>query len=146
MTADRRVDLVRNSRLQFTATNARGGTLSFGSGDHGEFTPVELLLAAIAGCTGMDVDAITSKRAEADRFELTATADKVRDEHGNHLTNIMINFEVSFPDGESGDAAEAVLPIAIQKSHDRLCTVTRTVELPTTVTSTLRSVTVEKVD
>ena len=146
MSADRRVDLVRNSRLQFTATNARGGTLSFGSGDHGEFTPVELLLAAIAGCTGMDVDAITSKRAEADRFELTATADKVRDEHGNHLTNIMINFEVSFPDGESGDAAEAVLPIAIQKSHDRLCTVTRTVELPTTVTSTLRSVTVEKVD
>jgi len=94
----------------------------------------------------MDVDAITSKRAEADRFELTATADKVRDEHGNHLTNIMINFEVSFPDGESGDAAEAVLPIAIQKSHDRLCTVTRTVELPTTVTSTLRSVTVAKVD
>ena len=146
MTADRRVDLVRNSRLQFTATNARGGTLSFGSGDHGEFTPVELLLVALAGCTGMDVDAITGKRAEADQFELTATAEKVRDEHGNHLTNIMINFEVSFPDGESGDAAEAVLPIAIQKSHDRLCTVTRTVELPTTVTSTLRSVTVEKVD
>ena len=65
MSTDRRVDLVRTSRLQFTATNARGGTLSFGSGDHGEFTPVELLLVALAGCTGMDVDAITSKRAEA---------------------------------------------------------------------------------
>ena len=145
MSADRRVDLVRDSRLQFTATNARGGTLSVGSGDHGEFTPVELLLVAIAGCTGMDVDAITSKRAEADRFELSAIADKVRDEHGNHLTNIMINFEVTFPDGESGAAAEAVLPIAIQKSHDRLCTVTRTVELPTPVTSTLRSAAVEGV-
>ena len=58
----------------------------------------------------------------------------------------MINFEVSFPDGESGDAAEAVLPIAIRKSHDRLCTVTRTVELPTPVTSTLRSAAVEGVD
>jgi uncharacterized OsmC-like protein len=146
MSQDRRVDLVRDSRLQFTATNARGGTLSFGSGAHGEFTPVELLLVAIAGCTGMDVDAITSKRAEADRFELTATADKIRDEHGNHLTNIMVNFEVSFPYGESGAAAEAVLPIAIQKSHDRLCTVTRTVQLPTPVTSTLRSAAVERVD
>ena len=144
--SDRRVDLVRDSRLQFTATNSRGGTLSFGSGADGEFTPVELLLVAIAGCTGMDVDAITSKRAEADHFEVSATADKVRDEHGNHLTNILINFEVRFPDGERGAAAEAVLPIAIQKSHDRLCTVTRTVELATPVTSTLRSSAVEGVE
>ncbi len=135
---ENRVDLVRDSRLQFTATNARGGTLSFGSGDHGEFTPVELLLVAIAGCTGMDVDAITSKRSEPVSFTIAATAEKLRDEHGNHLSEVAIDFEVTFSDDEGGAAAEAVLATAIKKSHDRLCTVSRTVELPTPVAVSLR--------
>jgi acyl-[acyl carrier protein]--UDP-N-acetylglucosamine O-acyltransferase len=50
---DRRVALARTGRLSFRATNGRGGTLDFGSGHQGEFTPVELLLTAIAGCTGI---------------------------------------------------------------------------------------------
>lgn len=40
---------------------------------------------------------------------------------------------MTFPDGEAGDAARAVLPKAVAESHDRLCTVGRTVELPTPV-------------
>jgi len=39
-----------------------------------------------------------------------------------------------FPAGADGDAARAVLPDAIRKSHDRLCTVGRTVELGTPIT------------
>ena len=58
------VDLSRLSKHHFQATNSRGGTLSFGRKNDGEFTPVELLLVAIAGCTAMDVDAITVKRSE----------------------------------------------------------------------------------
>ncbi len=129
----RTVDLERISRLQFRATNARGGTLDFGSGDAGEFTPVELLLVAIAGCTAMDVDAITAKRSEPNRFTVHAAADKIRDEHGNHLSNIVLDFAVEFPDTDGGRAATAVLPTAMLKSHDRLCTVSRTVELPSPV-------------
>jgi uncharacterized OsmC-like protein len=60
-------------------------------------------------------------------------ADKVRDENGNHLTGVEVTFRVTFPDGEAGDAARALLPDAVQRSHDRLCTVGRTVELPTPV-------------
>ena len=60
-------------------------------------------------------------------------ADKGTGEHGNHLENIAVTFDVAFPDGPDGDAAREVLPTAIQRSHDRLCTVSRTVELPSPV-------------
>jgi uncharacterized OsmC-like protein len=129
----RSVSLRRTSTGRFVATNARGVELAFGAGED-TFTPVELLLTAIAGCTAMDVDALAGRRAEPERFELRATADKVRDEAGNRLENIEVTFMVTFPAGEAGDAARAVLPTLVAKSHDRLCTVTRTVERGTPVT------------
>jgi putative redox protein len=55
--------------------------------------------------------------------------DKVRDEGGNHMTNLRLVLDVRFPEGEAGDAARAVLPDAIAKSRDRICTVSRTVAL-----------------
>jgi len=130
----RSITLRRDGFARFIATNARGNTLAFGEGVDGEFSPIDLLLAAIAGCTAMDVDYITNKRAEPTQFDVDMTSDKVRDEHGNHLTNMEITFHVRFPDGEAGDAAREMLPIAVQRSHDRLCTVSRTVELSTPIT------------
>jgi predicted amidohydrolase len=50
---------------------------------------------------------------------------------------IMICFDVEFPDSDAGRAAADVLEKAIRKSHDRLCTVTRTVELGTPVDALL---------
>ena len=136
----RTVHLSRLSRLHFQARNSRGGTLSFGDSESGEFTPVELLLVAIAGCTAMDVDAITVKRSEPDSFEVSCSGHSIKSAHGNHLTDIEVDFDVEFPDSEGGHAAAKVLEIAIRKSHDRLCTVTRTVELPTPVGARLRGV------
>jgi uncharacterized OsmC-like protein len=130
----RSVDLTRISRGLYEATNPRGGRLVFGSGqgdDH--FTPIELLLAAIAGCSAADVDFITSKRAEPTIFDARLSGDKVRDEFGNHLTNLALTFDIAFPDGEAGDKAREVLPRSVAQSHDRLCTVSRTVELGTPI-------------
>ncbi len=118
---------------RFAAVNARGGKISFGTGDNEEFTPTELLLIAIGGCTAIDVDALTARRAEPDGFQIVVDADKVRDEGGNHLANIEITYRISFPAGADGDKARAVLPDAVRQSHDRLCTVGRTVELPTPI-------------
>lgn len=129
----RSVTIQRTSAGHYTATNSRGSTLSFSTGDTQEFTPVELLLVAIGGCSGVDVDLLTSRRAEPDTFEVQVDADKVRDDSGNHLAGIEVTFRLSFPAGEAGDAARAVLPDAVAKSHDRLCTVSRTVELGTPV-------------
>jgi uncharacterized OsmC-like protein len=127
------VRLDRVEKARFTVTNARGGTMTLGEGADAEFTPVELLLAALGGCTAIDVDYITAKRAEADQFAVDVTARKVRDESGNRLDDLEIVFRLRFPDGPDGDAARTVLPDAVRKSHDRLCTVSRTVEIGTPV-------------
>jgi putative redox protein len=60
---------------------------------------------------------------------------KVRDADGNRLTGIEVTFRIRFPAGEQGDAARALLPDAVKKSHDRLCTVGRTVETGTPITT-----------
>jgi uncharacterized OsmC-like protein len=129
----RSVELTRIGEHRFKATNIRGGVLPIGEGDDPDFTPVELLLAAIAGCTAIDVDYITGKRAEPEAFDVHVEGEKVRDEGGNHLTNLRVVFDVSFAAGEAGDKARAVLQSAIEKSRDRICTVSRTVVLPTPV-------------
>lgn len=130
MTSDtlRSVTLRRTSKGRYIATNQAGVELVFGDGDD-VFGPVELLLCAIAGCTAVDVDFLTSRRAEPEAFEVDVSADKVSDDSGNHLENIEVVFRVGFPAGEAGDAARDVLPQAISRSHDRLCTVSRTVEI-----------------
>ncbi len=129
----RSVTLSRVEKAIFTATNIRGGSITIGEGNDDDFTPVELLLVAIAGCTAMDVDYITGKRAEPESFDVRAEADKVRDDDGNHLTNIKVTFDVRFPPDEAGDKARDSLPRAIAQSHDRLCTVSRTVQLGTPI-------------
>lgn len=98
---------------------------------------MELLLAAIGGCSGIDVDILTSRRSAPEQFEIEVGADKVRDDDGNHLGDVAMTFRITFPAGAGGDAARAVLPDAVRKSRDRLCTVSRTVELPTPVRVTL---------
>jgi uncharacterized OsmC-like protein len=131
--AHRGVRLKRVANSRYVATNDRGGEMTIGTGDGTDFTPVDLLLAGIGGCTAVDVDILTSRRAEPDAFEVLVDAEKVRDAAGNHLTDIVMTFRIRFPDGEQGDKARALLPDAVKKSHDRLCTVSRTVELGTPI-------------
>jgi putative redox protein len=132
----RSIDLTRIGEGRYKATNGRGGVLPVGSGDDPDFTPVELLLAAIAGCSAIDVDLITRKRADAVSLDVRAEGTKVRDEHGNHLTGLHVTFDVRFPEGEGGDKARGVLTSAIEKSRDRLCTVGRTVQVGAPITYT----------
>jgi putative redox protein len=129
----RTIELTKMGEGRYKATNRRGGVLPIGSGDDPDFTPVELLLAAIAGCTAIDVDLITGKRAKAESFDVHASGEKIRDDQGNHLTNLKVSFDITFPEGPDGDAARGVLQRAIDQSRDRLCTVSRTVALPTPV-------------
>lgn len=129
----RSIDLTRIGEARYKATNVRGGVLPIGTGADPDFTPVELLLAALAGCSAIDVDAITGKRAQPISFSVHSRGDKVRDDDGNHLTNLQITFDVVFPEGAQGDAAREFLPRSIEMSRDRLCTVSRTVALPNDV-------------
>ena len=136
--AHRTTTLTRRDKGHYTATNPRGGTIPVSGGDTDDFTPVELLLAGIAGCTAIDVDHLTARRSEPAGFEVQVEAEKVADEHGNHLQDIVVTFRVTYPEGEGGDAARAILPDIVEKSHDRLCTVSRTVMLGADVSTVIR--------
>lgn len=131
----RSVRIDRVSTGKYVVHNERGGTLPVGGDD---FTPVELLLAAIGTCTSIDTDTVTSRRAEPTRFTVTVSGDKVSDkEEGNRMTNLTVSFDIQFPEGPEGDEARALLPRTVKLSHDKLCTVSRTVELGIPVTSTI---------
>ena len=132
----RSVQIERTTVGAYTARNVRGGVITLGTGDDDKFTPVELFLAALGGCTAIDVDLVASRRAEPARFVVTVRGDKIRDEHGaNRLIDLEIQFDVEFPAGADGDRAREAVPRLLQQSHDRLCTVTRTVEHGTPVST-----------
>lgn len=131
----RNVKITRTSPGHYTAVNRRGATLEFGDGSSEGFTPVDLLLAAIGGCTAIDVDIFTTRRAEPESFVVDVGGTKVRDDSGNRMEELSVTFRLKFPDGQGGDEARALLPDAVRRSHDRLCTVSRTVELGTPVTA-----------
>lgn len=132
---DRRwVTIERADEGVYVARNRRGIELRFGSKDPDGFTPVELLLAALAGCSAVDVDVVTGRRSPATVFSARAEAEVVKDERGQHLEDVTLTFHVRFPAGEDGDAAREVLPRAVKASHERTCTVSRTLELGAPVT------------
>jgi putative redox protein len=130
----RTVDISRLAKGVYVATNRHGVKMVFGHDNTQMFSPVELMLTAIAGCSGTDIDFITSKRSEPSSFNLRITGEKVRDESGkNHVADISFTVDIEFPEGEEGDAARGVLERAVHQSHDRLCSVSQTVERGTPI-------------
>lgn len=124
----RTVEVTRKGLGVYEAVNRHGVTMTFGHDNTKMFSAVELLLASIAGCSGTDVDFITSRRSEPTSFTVRVSGEKVRDEQGkNHVASISMTFDISFPEGEQGDAARAVLERSVQQSRDRLCSVSQTV-------------------
>jgi putative redox protein len=131
----RRVEVERVALGEYRATNERGGSLTLHA-DPTDFTAVELLLASIGACTLADVDHITTRRAEPELLSVEVAGDKVSDEkEGNIMRNLTVTFHARYPQGEDGDAARDVLPKAVTRSHDRLCTVGRTVQTASPINS-----------
>ena len=136
----RKVQIDRVGAGSYTVTNERGGTISVGNGSNDDFTPVELLLAAIGSCTSIDADVATTRHVEPTEFGVTVTGNKISDEQGSRMTDLAVVFRVAFPEGADGDAARTILPRAVKLSHDRLCTVSRTVEIGTPISSTIEDI------
>lgn len=137
----RSVELTRLGLGRYEIRNARGGTITIGDGGTDDFTPVELLLAALAGCSSVDVDHITSRRAEPESFVVVAEGEKASTaESGNHMKDLEVTFRLGFPEGDGGDEAREAFPRSVAQSRDRLCTVSRTVQLGTPVAMTAEDV------
>ncbi|WP_404285926.1 OsmC family protein [Glutamicibacter arilaitensis] len=134
----REVSIERLASRRYQATSLESGaSIEFGQGE-GLLTPVELLLAAIAGCSSIDVDAATTRRAEPEKFEVTATGYKVEEGGASQMEDIDMSFNLKFPDTEEGRKAAGMVQRIVKLSHDKYCTVSRTVELGSKVTSTIK--------
>ena len=133
-TSPRRVTMTRESKGVYVATNARGGSIRFGPETEDGFSPVELLLVAVAGCSGIDVDYMTSRRAEPLVFDAVSEAVQEKGDDGNILRDVAVTFRLEFPEGEDGDKARERIDAALKASHERTCTVSRTLEAATRVT------------
>lgn len=129
----RSVELSRTTTGRYTARNAAGAEIAFGRGE-GLLSPVELLLAAVAGCSSIDLDTVTSRSAEPSRFRVEATGRKLVEEDGaNRMDDLHLSFHLSFPDDAGGRKAAKLVERALALSHDKYCTVSRTVEHGTAV-------------
>ncbi len=126
------VDVRRLSTKHYEATNSSGARLEFGSGE-GLLNPVELLLAAVAGCGSIDVDHVTTRRAEPTHFHVHSEADKISEEGAARLENVLATFDVRFPDDAEGAKAAQMVPRVLRIAEEKDCTVSRTVAAPTKV-------------
>lgn len=132
------VEITRVAENRYRAVGANGTTLEFGRGE-GLLTPVELLLAAIAGCSAIDVDTVTSRRTEPTRFTARASGTRINEDGASRLADIGVDFDLAFPDDDAGRTAAGMVERLVRLSHDKHCTVSRTVEHATPVRITSRA-------
>jgi uncharacterized OsmC-like protein len=104
----------------FVARNDRGGIISFGTGgEDADFTPVELLLAALGGCNIVTIEPLTAKRGHRlVRLAATIEAEKVTP---NQLGTVVMRYDVELPPGD--EKAAQVFHDVAERVHERSCTV-----------------------
>ncbi|MGX5359445.1 OsmC family protein [Kocuria sp. KH4] len=128
----RTVELLRSSTGRYTARNAAGAEVAFGQGED-LLSPVELLLAALAGCSAVPVDTATTRRAQPAQFRVEASGRQVVEDGANRLEDLRLSFHLAFPDDAAGRKAAGMVERLVHLSHDKYCTVSRTVERGTLV-------------
>jgi putative redox protein len=114
----------------FVARNDRGAEITFGTGgDDSDFTPVELLLAALGGCNIVTVEPLTAQRGHRlVRLAATVEAEKVK---VNQLGPIVMRYDVELPPADP-DAARIFHDVA-ERVHERACTVSTALTTESTV-------------
>ncbi len=113
--------------LQFIAEDDYGHKIvvdtsrDMGGLDQG-FRPMDLLLVALAGCMGMDIVAIlTKKGGKIDKFTIEIEGKKA-EEHPHKYENITIKFNCE------GDYQRKDLLRSFELSRDKYCSVSATLK------------------
>ncbi len=108
--------------LAFEGTAASGFKVPMDSLQGGAgFSPMELLLVSLAGCTGMDVaDLLRKKRQDVSGLEVRVTGQRA-DEHPRKFTSIHIHFVVT-----GHDVIPEAVRRSIELSETKYCSVSAT--------------------
>ncbi|MFP5113816.1 OsmC family protein [Bacillaceae bacterium C204] len=100
--------------------------------------PTELLLEAVAGCTGIDIISILQKmRLKPTAFQMDVKGERA-EEHPKRFTTINIHYALD------GDLPEDKVVRAIQLSKDKYCSVSHSLNAEITVSYSLNGVKGEK--
>ncbi|KXU18625.1 OsmC family protein [Corynebacterium simulans] len=91
-------------------------------------------MAAVAGSAAVEVDVVTSQRAEPKSFDVHMEGDRVNEDGASRQSEVRVGFDLSFPDTPEGNQARKLVDNLIRISHEKDCTVSRTVENSTQVT------------
>jgi putative redox protein len=117
-----------NDNYRMEATNENGNQIVMDAsknigGEESGFRPTQLLLAAVGGCTAIDVIMILKKqRQEIESFEVEVDGEKEKVEEYSLFRNIVLHYKLK---GKiDRDKAER----AIQLSLDKYCSVSKTLE------------------
>jgi putative redox protein len=103
----------------FIGRNLTGGTVQMGKiDDRPGISPMELLLAGLAGCTGMDIASILSKQ----RQPFVDLKVKVRGKRASNYPMVFTELEVTYLLWGEGLDLKAV-ERAIQLSEEKYCSV-----------------------
>lgn len=108
-------------KMSFDGTASRGfvvpiGTSKESGGDGDGFSPMELLLVGLAGCTAMDVISILEKkRQEVTAFEIRVEGERAQD-HPRVFTHIVLEYVVT---GHNVD--RAAVERAVELSETKYC-------------------------
>lgn len=122
--------------MQFVATDSSGhsvvmDTSKKSGGDGSGFSPMQLLLVALGGCTGMDIIHIMRKqRQQVDDLEIVVSGKRV-EEQPRVYNNIHVEYRI-----RGKDIKERAVQRAIQLSEDKYCSVGATLEAKAEVKST----------
>lgn len=117
-----KIKLDWNSKMAFSSTTPSGHEIKMDAaeevgGSNSGARPTELLLNAVAGCTGIDIISILTKmRLEPTKFYMDVEGQRA-DDHPKKFTKIHIHYSLE------GDLPEEKVVRAIQLSVDKYCTV-----------------------
>lgn len=103
-------------------------------GENGGARPMEVLLNAVAGCTGMDIISILQKmRMRPNKFEMNVTGWNAED-HPKRFTTIHIHYALE------GALQEDKVSRAIQLSKDKYCSVAHSLSAKIAVSYSINGV------
>lgn len=106
----------------FQASNDRGASIKLGSGLDDGISPMEAVLMAAGGCSGIDVVSMLKKmRQPLEELEISVTGQR-REEHPRYYTSIQINYVFK------GKLEYDKVKRAVELSLDKYCSVTNGLE------------------
>lgn len=128
-----------NNKMSFTGLAPSGHEIKMDASEEvgGENTgarPTELLLSAVAGCTGIDIISILTKmRLNPTSFEMDVTGDRA-DDHPKKFTKVNIHYALE------GELPEDKVVRAIELSKDKYCSVSHSLSAEITVSYSINGV------